>query len=95
MPQALKSMLLSKLEMIYPKALKIMSTAQKGRQNTFPFVHYSFWFKYRRRVHSSRKGGLASETPKLLWVSQETVKMSKTQSVPGKSQAKVELELKL
>ena len=44
---------------------------------------------------TSRKGGLASETPKLLWVSQETVKMSKTQSVPGKSQAKVELELKL
>jgi len=44
---------------------------------------------------ASGKGGLASETPKLLWVSQETAKMSKTQSVPGKSQAKVELELKL
>jgi len=44
---------------------------------------------------TSGKGGLASETPKLLWVSQETAKMSKTQSVPGKSQAKAELELKL
>jgi len=47
------------------------------------------------QLSPSGKGGLASETPKLLWVSQETAKMSKTQSIPGKSQAKVELELKL
>ena len=44
---------------------------------------------------TSGKGGLAPETPKAAWVSQETVKISKTQSIPGKSQAKVELELKL
>ena len=50
MPKALKSTLLAKLEMVYPKALKIVSMAEEGRQNTFPSVHYSFWFKYGRRV---------------------------------------------
>jgi hypothetical protein len=50
MPEALKSTLIPKLEMIYPNALKIVDTAQEGRQNSFPSVHYSFWFKYGRRV---------------------------------------------
>ena len=50
MPKALKSTLLAKLEMVYPKALKVVSTAEEGRQNAFPSIHYSFWFKYRRRV---------------------------------------------
>ena len=50
MPEALKSMLLPKLEMVYPKALKTVATAQEGRLNSFPSVHYSFWFKYGRKV---------------------------------------------
>jgi len=44
---------------------------------------------------SSGKGGLAPETPRAAWVSQETAKISKTQSIPGNPQAKVELELNL
>lgn len=50
MPEALKSTLFPKLEMVYPKALKFVDTAQEGRENSFPSVHYSFWFKYGRRV---------------------------------------------
>jgi len=50
MPKALKSTLLPKLEMVYPKALKTVATVQEGRLNSFPSVHYSFWFKYGRRV---------------------------------------------
>jgi hypothetical protein len=50
MPEDLKSSLIPKLEMVYPKALRIVNTAQEGIQNSFPSVHYSYWFKYGRRV---------------------------------------------
>jgi hypothetical protein len=51
--------------------------------------------EYRIDPNTSGKGGLAPETPKAAWVSQETVKLPKTQRVPGNLQAKVELELNL
>ena len=50
MPDTLKSTLIPKLEMVYPNALKIVDTAEEGKENSFPAVHYSFWFKYGRRV---------------------------------------------
>ena len=50
MPVELKSSLFPKLEMIYPNALKNVDTALEGQNNTFPSAHYSFWFKYGRRV---------------------------------------------
>lgn len=50
MPIELKSCLFPKLEMIYPNALKFVNTALEGQKNMFPSVHYSFWFKYGRRV---------------------------------------------
>jgi hypothetical protein len=50
MPEALKSTLIPKLEMIYPNSLTFVNTAQEGHQNSFPSVHFSFWFKYGRRV---------------------------------------------
>jgi hypothetical protein len=50
MPEALKSTLIAKLEMIYPNALENVDTALEGHQNSFPSVHFSFWFKYGRRV---------------------------------------------
>lgn len=49
-PVELKSTLFLKLEMIYPMALKIVDTAVEGQQNSFPSAHFSFWFKYGRRV---------------------------------------------
>ena len=50
MPDELKTTLFSKLEMIYPNTLKLVDTALEGQQNSFPSAHYSFWFKYGRRV---------------------------------------------
>ena len=50
MPEELKINLFSKLEMIYPNALKFVDTALEGQQNSFPAAHYAFWFKYGRRV---------------------------------------------
>jgi hypothetical protein len=50
MPADLKTSLFHKLEMIYPNALKVVDTAVEGEHNSFPSVHYSFWFKYGRRV---------------------------------------------
>jgi hypothetical protein len=49
-PEALRSTLIPKLEMVYPNALKFVDTAKEGPQNFFPSVHYSYWFKYGRRV---------------------------------------------
>lgn len=46
----LKICLFPKLEMIYPNVLKFVDTALEGEGNVFPSVHYSFWFKYGRRV---------------------------------------------
>jgi hypothetical protein len=51
MPVELKTTLFPKLEMIYPNALKVVDTALEGQQNSFPSAHYSFWFKYGRRVY--------------------------------------------
>lgn len=50
MPEDLKSTLFPKLEMVYPNALKTVDTEKEGRENSFPSVHYSFWFRYGRRV---------------------------------------------
>jgi hypothetical protein len=50
MPDELKTTLFSKLEMIYPNTLKHVDTALEGQQNSFPSAHFSFWFKYGRRV---------------------------------------------
>jgi hypothetical protein len=50
LPEALRSTLIPKLEMVYPNALKFVDTATEGPQNYFPSVHYSYWFKYGRRV---------------------------------------------
>ena len=50
MPEEMKTTLIPKLEMIYPNALKFVDTAQEGQQNSFPSAHFSFWFKYGRRV---------------------------------------------
>jgi hypothetical protein len=50
MPEEMTTTLFPKLEMIYLNALKIVDTDQEGQQNSFPSTHYSFWFKYGRRV---------------------------------------------
>lgn len=50
MPEELKLTLFPKLEMIYPNALKFVDTALEGQENSFFSVHFSFWFRYGRRV---------------------------------------------
>jgi hypothetical protein len=50
MPEELRNTLFHKLELIYPNALKFVDTEQEGQQNSFPSAHYTFWFKYGRRV---------------------------------------------
>lgn len=52
MPEELTTTLFPKLEMIYPNVLKFVDTALEGQQNSFPSAHYTFWFKYGRRVGS-------------------------------------------
>lgn len=50
MPPSLKNTLFAKLEMIYPNVLKNVDTTHEGKENSFPSVHFSYWFKYGRRV---------------------------------------------
>ena len=50
MPEELKKTLFPKLELIYPNALKNVDTVKEGQRNSFPSAHYSFWFRYGRRV---------------------------------------------
>lgn len=50
MPDELTTTLFTKLEMIYLNTLKYVDTTLEGQQNSFPSAHFSFWFKYGRRV---------------------------------------------